>query len=250
MTYAPFVLFAAEIIKDEFGSHDGLSALEVGSYDIQGGFRALTDLHGGFREYIGVDLREGPGIDVVCEAERLVESFGESRFDLVIASELLEHVRDWPAVLSNLKNVCKPNGVILISTRSRGHPYHASPYDFWRYELDDIAAVFSDCEELRLEPDTVKPGVFAAFRRPSDFEDMDLSRVRLYSMITRLREREVPLDAMRRLSFVRVMLGAKLRQLFLWSIAGSREDLVATMRLQLNEIANVIRMLAGRSPKL
>ena len=250
MTYAPCALFVAAVLKDEFTSGVGLSALEVGSCDPQGGFRALTDLHGGFSEYIGVDLREGPGIDLVCEAERLVEQFGTSRFDLVIAAELLEHVRDWRAVVSNFKNVCKPGGVILVSTRSRGYPYHASPYDFWRYEPSDIARLFADCDVVRLEPDEKNPGVIAAFRRPPDFIEADLSEVELFSMISRRRETEVPVEAMKRLSFALVLLAAKLRQLGAWFSTGSKKDLAATIRLQVNELANVMRMLAGRSPRV
>lgn len=97
-------------------------------------------------------------MDVVCEAERLVERFGTEAFDAVITTELIEHVRDWRLVVSNLKNVCRPGGIIIVTTRSKGYGYHAAPYDFWRYELSDMENIFSDCEILLLEKDLEEPG--------------------------------------------------------------------------------------------
>ena len=63
--------------------------------------------------YVGVDLAAGPGVDVVCPAEQLVERFGANSFDLVICTEMLEHVDDWRCVIRNLKQVLRPRGVLL-----------------------------------------------------------------------------------------------------------------------------------------
>jgi len=48
--------------------------------------------------------------------EELVEHFGTESFDVIIATELLEHVKDWRLVINNMKQVLKPGGYIYITT--------------------------------------------------------------------------------------------------------------------------------------
>src|SRR4051794_36911950 len=106
----------------------GLSVLEVGALAGNGSARALVARHGPAR-YVGVDMEQGPGVDEVCTAEGLIARFGENAFDVVLSTEMLEHVFDWRAVLHNLKGVVKPGGLLLLTTRSFGFGYHAYPYD-------------------------------------------------------------------------------------------------------------------------
>ena len=98
--------------------------------------------------------------------------------------------RDWPTVMSNLKGILRPGGLLLLTTRSKGFKYHAYPYDFWRYEPADLRAMFSDLEIVTIEQDTDAPGVFMLASRPEAFAEQR-SPIRLYSMITGRRERSV-----------------------------------------------------------
>lgn len=62
--------------------------------------------------------------------------------------------------ISQMKQVCKPGGLLLISTRSQGFHVHDYPGDFWRFEIEDMKVIFSDCQILRLEKDVeTHPGV-------------------------------------------------------------------------------------------
>lgn len=248
MPHGACVLFVVRSLVGESSKGIGLKALEVGAWDPNGGFRALTDLHGGFAKYIGVDIREGPGIDVVCDAQSLVERFGEEAFDVVIAAELLEHVTDWRTVISNLKNVCKPGGMIIITTRSRGYRYHAAPYDFWRFEIEDMETIFSDCEILDIERDPEEPGVFVSARKPLDFQEKDLSGIALYCLHANHRELELDLAGARRARLFLTIAVAKLRQFGGLIFSPSKRDFRLALRLQANEIANLIAMLKGRGP--
>ena len=161
----------------------GKDVLEVGSLDVNGSLRPYVESLGP-RSYLGVDLTEGPGVDQVCPAERLVEHLGTEAFDLVVCTEVLEHVREWRVVVSNLKRLLRPGGILLLTTRSRGFPYHEFPFDYWRYEVEDIQRIFGDLELQAIEPDTYMPGIFVKARRPARFAERALDDVRLWSIVT------------------------------------------------------------------
>jgi SAM-dependent methyltransferase len=146
----------------------GRDVLEVGALDVNGSLRPWVESLGPAC-YVGVDLTLGPGVDKVVNATDLVSRFGRESFDLVIATEMIEHTRDWRTVVSNLKGVIRPGGHLLLTTRSPGFHYHAWPYDFWRYEPADIHQIFGDLEILTVEPDPEAPGVFLLARRPEVF---------------------------------------------------------------------------------
>ena len=162
----------------------GRRVLEVGAYDVNGSPRTAIEAMGP-ESYLGVDIVEGPGIDEVCRVEELVERFGPSAFDVVISTEMIEHVADWQAAISNLKQVTAPHGVMLLTTRSKGFPLHDYPADHWRFELEDMRVIFSDCRVEELEKDApADPGVFVKVRKPTDFRELDLSGYALYSMVS------------------------------------------------------------------
>ena len=161
----------------------GRRILEVGSYDVNGSIRRIWETWEP-TEYVGVDIISGPGVDIVCSSDDIVTKFGENRFDIVVSTEMLEHARNWRVAISNIKRICKCGGVILITTRSFGGPYHSWPYDFWRYEKHDMKAIFSDYEILVLESDTNDPGVFLKARKPIDFRERDLSQYELYNIVS------------------------------------------------------------------
>src|SRR5260370_580752 len=167
----------------------GKRVLEVGSLDVNGSVRGdIMAL--GPAEYVGIDIRPGPGVDVVCDAGDLVETFGENAFDVVISTELLEHARDWRRIVSNIKRVTKPNGVMIVSTRSYGVDFHRQPFDYWRYQQEDFETIFSDVvvEDLRLDP--TDPGLLIKARKPASFVERDLSDLTLYSILRRRRQRD------------------------------------------------------------
>ena len=62
----------------------GQSVLEVGSCDVNGTIRRIAE-------------SLGPA----------VERFGTESFGVVVTTEMLEHVRDWRAVIHNLKSVLR-----------------------------------------------------------------------------------------------------------------------------------------------
>ena len=160
----------------------GKRVIEVGSMNVNGSLRATIEALGPAK-YVGVDLGEGPGVDEVCPAENLVARFGEASFDLVVCTEMLEHVREWRVVIANLKQLVAPGGVVLLTTRSKGFPYHEYPFDYWRYEPADLRAIFADFAIEALERDTYMPGVFLRARRDDHARAPDLDGYKLYAIV-------------------------------------------------------------------
>ncbi len=154
--------------------------LEVGSLDVNGSPRADV-MAMGPAFYLGIDPVDGPGVDEVAELYQVCRD----DFDIVICCEMLEHVEDWRAAVSDLKRVTAYGGTLLITTRSPGFPYHAFPIDCWRYERSDISAMFADWTVEMLESDDEAPGVFAKVRKPviSFADPLDLSELELVRVL-------------------------------------------------------------------
>jgi SAM-dependent methyltransferase len=173
----------------DFG-HDNLTpadirgkwVLEVGSRNINGSLRSFVESLAP-ASYLGVDIATGEGVDEVCDAGRLVERFRPESHDVLISTEMLSHVRDWLQAIDNFKRLLRPNGLLLVTTRSKGFPLQEAPFDFWRYEVDDMKEIFSDFVIEKLQPDPLEPGIFLKARKPVSYTARDLSGYRLYSMI-------------------------------------------------------------------
>lgn len=65
------------------------------------------------RQYVAVDLRLTPLVDVVARAEQL--PLASARFDLVICTQVLEYIAQPSLVLSEIHRVLRPGGALLLS---------------------------------------------------------------------------------------------------------------------------------------
>lgn len=87
--------------------------------------------------YHGIDTQAQPGValDAVCAIDEplpaTVETLAGPGFDLILCTEVLEHVLDWPLAWSNLHRLLAPGGRLII-TCPFIYPLHEEPYDFWR----------------------------------------------------------------------------------------------------------------------
>lgn len=181
-----------EFVRDQLAREDvaGKRVLEVGARDVNGTIRPVIEELGP-ASYIGVDIARGPGVDEVCDVKDLSGRYGKESFDVVVSTELVEHVRDWRSAFSNMKHVLRTGGTLLVTTRSPGFKVHGYPHDFWRYTPEDMRVILGDFEDVTIADDRVAPGVFVRGKKPRDWQSADLDDVLLHSVITRSQRHDV-----------------------------------------------------------
>ena len=60
----------------------GVSVIEMGSLNVNG---TVRDFYANVDRYVGVDLSEGPGVDLVSHTEEV--DFPENSFDVAVSAE-------------------------------------------------------------------------------------------------------------------------------------------------------------------
>lgn len=83
--------------------------LEIGSLDINGTIRQYF----ANCNYIGVDVGEGPCVDVVAFGEDL--DYPDNSFDHVTSSELMEHCVEWKRVFKNMHRMARPGALVSFT---------------------------------------------------------------------------------------------------------------------------------------
>ena len=104
--------------------------LEIGSRARSG--NTYTSIVGEDHRYVGLDIVEGPNVDVVGDAHELEAVFERGRFSAVFSFAVFEHLAmPWKAALS-INAVLAPGGLVFVGTHQT-FPVHEAPWDFWRY---------------------------------------------------------------------------------------------------------------------
>lgn len=83
-----------------------------------------------FPNRISADIDRRLGIDVVCDAHNL--PFAADTFEIVVCTEVLEHLINPHSALKEIRRVLKPGGRLLLTTRFI-FPIHDAPGDFFRF---------------------------------------------------------------------------------------------------------------------
>lgn len=84
------------------------------------------------RKYVGCDVVQSSErrVDVISLASEL--PFDDGSFDTVLCTQVIEHVADHRAVLSEAFRVLRPAGLLILSGPMYWPP-HEEPYDFFRF---------------------------------------------------------------------------------------------------------------------
>jgi SAM-dependent methyltransferase len=92
-------------------------------------------------EYIGVDPVENPHAELKGAVEAL--PVGDGSVDVVLCSQVLEHVEDPAQAVRELFRVLRPGGWLLLTTHG-AYYYHPRPADYWRWTHTGLEKVLRD----------------------------------------------------------------------------------------------------------
>lgn len=129
----------------------GKDVVELGSLIVDETSREFV-LSRSPRRFVGVDMRPGPGVDLVCDVRDAPKQL-TGAWDVVISTSMLEHASDWRGAVVAIKSLCHPGTTLIITVPTIGFRYHGHPADHWRFTIADFAKIFADTEILELTED-------------------------------------------------------------------------------------------------
>lgn len=114
-------------------------------------------------EYIGLDIREGPNVDIVVKDPYKWSEIDDGSFDIAVSGQTFEHIEFFWLTFSEMVRVVKEGGKMCIIAPSYG-PIHVwenvNPYDCWRFQPDGMKALAKSknikCLKAYLDPFDLK----------------------------------------------------------------------------------------------
>lgn len=94
-----------------------------------------------YADAVGVDMQDGPGVDIVANLEDLEDAAGLGTFDHIECRSVLEHARRPWRVAENLEFIMRPGSTLDLSV-----PFvwrvHGYPSDYWRFTVEAVRELF------------------------------------------------------------------------------------------------------------
>ena len=107
-------------VRDAFPEFfSGVSVFEIGSLDVNGSVRNFFQA----TDYVGVDLVQGPGVDVVGQGEEVRLN---REFDVAVSTECLEHNPKYMETFENMVRHVRPGGMVLFTCATTGRAEHGT----------------------------------------------------------------------------------------------------------------------------
>lgn len=140
--------------------------LEFGSYNVNGSIRALFQ---DAAEYIGIDIRHGPDVDVVADAATIC---GLGEFDVVVSCEVLEHTEDPEGIIAAAYRSLKPGGIFIVTAAGPDRAPHGvmgggvGGEHYENIEPGQLSLWLHDWERVTVTEDRGAGDVYAMAYRP------------------------------------------------------------------------------------
>ncbi|MDX1668265.1 MAG: class I SAM-dependent methyltransferase [Limnobacter sp.] len=124
-------------LGDSQALKNNIEVVDLGSQDVNGSYRELFPQP--TFKYTGVDVRPGPGVDVVAPNPYHYPLPSQSA-DVIVSGQMLEHHPHFWHALSEVKRLLKPGGLFFLIVPSKG-PEHRFPIDCYRFLPDSMTAM-------------------------------------------------------------------------------------------------------------
>lgn len=135
---------SSRVYLDRFVAAAGMAAPSGGRVLDAGAGNGLYRHHFDHVDYEAADFEAVPGKEYsgnhyVCDLTAI--PVGNDRYDIVLFSQVLEHLPEPLAVLSELHRVLKPGGQVFASA-PLFYEEHEQPYDYYRYTRFGLRHLF------------------------------------------------------------------------------------------------------------
>ncbi len=107
----------------KFKEKSYLNILEVGSYKLDNQNNLIENLLKDHK-YLGTDVVEGPGVDLVMNGED-IDNLNQ-KFDIIISGECFEHASNWQKIFSSMIRNILDDGFIILTIASKGRIEHGT----------------------------------------------------------------------------------------------------------------------------
>ena len=92
------------------------------------------------KEYVGCDMREGPGVDRILDLHKI--ELPDESVGTVIIVDVLEHVEFCRRAMEEIHRILKPGGVVIAASVMY-FPIHNYPSDYWRFTPEGFRSLLS-----------------------------------------------------------------------------------------------------------
>lgn len=103
---------------------------EFGSLEVEGSESENLRILFEGREYVGADMRGGPGVDILLDLHSIALQNGS--VGTVICLDTLEHVEYPRQAIKEIFRILNDDGILVLSSVFE-FPIHGYPNDFWRF---------------------------------------------------------------------------------------------------------------------
>ena len=111
-----------------------------------------------FPHRVALDIRRGIGVQIIGDTQAL--GIADATFDVVLCTEVLEHLPEPQQAVDEMFRVLKPGGQLLLTTRFL-FPIHDAPHDYFRYTKYGLRHLLRRFEILELHEETDAVGTLA-----------------------------------------------------------------------------------------
>jgi hypothetical protein len=143
----------------EMVNRDQQSILEIGSRIVSPGSASKRNLFPNSKSYTGFDYYSDRNTDVVGDAHKLSQYFGDQKFGAIFSLSVFEHLAMPWVVAAEISKLLEVGGITFHSSHF-DWPLHATPWDFWRFSDEGFKVLFPPALGFEI----IKAGLFSPLR--------------------------------------------------------------------------------------